>query len=96
MAPEPLTPSRLILMKSKVALPPPGKFVKEDMYAALTMVQSTIFNRTVLEPVEERVPPEHVQAAKVACTLAQLKSERHSHHQGRYTTKEPVATRTSG
>ncbi len=58
MAPEPLTPSRLILMKSKVALPPPRKFVKEDMYAALTMVQSTIFNRTVLEPVEERVPPD--------------------------------------
>ncbi|XP_021324883.3 uncharacterized protein [Danio rerio] len=33
MAPEPLTPNHLILMKSKVALPPPGKFVKEDMYA---------------------------------------------------------------
>ncbi|KAL1280039.1 hypothetical protein QQF64_014639 [Cirrhinus molitorella] len=31
MAPEPLTPNHLILMKSKVALPPPGKFVKEDM-----------------------------------------------------------------
>ena len=34
MAPEPLTPNHLILMKSKVALPPPGKFVKQDMYAA--------------------------------------------------------------
>ncbi|XP_055366070.1 uncharacterized protein LOC129604298 [Betta splendens] len=33
-SPEPLTPNHLILMKSKVALPPPGKFVKEDMYAA--------------------------------------------------------------
>ncbi|XP_041845165.1 uncharacterized protein LOC121642470 [Melanotaenia boesemani] len=33
-APEPLTPNHLILMKSKVALPPPGKFVKEDMYGA--------------------------------------------------------------
>lgn len=30
---EPLTPNHLILMKSKVALPPPGKFVKEDVYA---------------------------------------------------------------
>ncbi|KAJ8342685.1 hypothetical protein SKAU_G00326130 [Synaphobranchus kaupii] len=30
---EPLTPNHLIMMKSKVALPPPGKFVKEDMYA---------------------------------------------------------------
>lgn len=30
---EPLTPNHLILMKSKVALPPPGKFVKEDIYA---------------------------------------------------------------
>ncbi|KAK7933319.1 hypothetical protein WMY93_004215 [Mugilogobius chulae] len=32
-SPEPLTPNHLILMKSKVALPPPGKFVKEDVYA---------------------------------------------------------------
>ena len=31
---EPLTPNHLILMKSKVALPPPGEFVKEDVYAA--------------------------------------------------------------
>ncbi|KAF7646247.1 hypothetical protein LDENG_00190950 [Lucifuga dentata] len=30
---EPLTPNHLILMKSKIALPPAGKFVKEDMYA---------------------------------------------------------------
>lgn len=30
---EPLTPKHLILMKSKVALPPPGKFVREDLYA---------------------------------------------------------------
>ncbi|CAI5671402.1 unnamed protein product [Oreochromis niloticus] len=33
-APEPLTLNHLILMKSKVALPPPGKFVREDLYAA--------------------------------------------------------------
>jgi len=31
---EPLTPNHLILMKSKIALPPPGKFEKEDVYAA--------------------------------------------------------------
>ena len=30
---EPLTPNHLILMKSKIALPPPGTFVKEDLYA---------------------------------------------------------------
>lgn len=29
---EPLTPNHLIMMKSKVALPPPGVFVKEDLY----------------------------------------------------------------
>ncbi|KAL2091628.1 hypothetical protein ACEWY4_013891 [Coilia grayii] len=29
---EPLTPNHLILMKSKLVLPPPGKFVKEDVY----------------------------------------------------------------
>lgn len=32
-APEPITPNHLIMMKSKVALPPPGVFVKEDLYA---------------------------------------------------------------
>ncbi|XP_014677998.1 PREDICTED: uncharacterized protein LOC106817811 [Priapulus caudatus] len=30
---EPLTPNHLITMKSSVALPPPGLFVKEDLYA---------------------------------------------------------------
>ena len=31
-ADEPLTPSQLLTLKSKVVLPPPGQFVKEDMY----------------------------------------------------------------
>ena len=31
--PEPLTPNHLITMKSQVTLPPPGEFVKEDVYA---------------------------------------------------------------
>ncbi|XP_049419820.1 uncharacterized protein LOC125880984 [Epinephelus fuscoguttatus] len=31
---EPLTPNHLILMKSRIALSPPGNFVKEDLYAA--------------------------------------------------------------
>jgi len=30
---EPLTPNHLITMKPNIPLPPPGKFVKEDMYA---------------------------------------------------------------
>lgn len=30
---EPITPNHLIMMKSKVALPPPGVFVREDLYA---------------------------------------------------------------
>ncbi|MGL5902568.1 MAG: hypothetical protein ACRCZO_07755, partial [Cetobacterium sp.] len=29
---EPLTPNHLIQMKSKTALPPPGEFVREDVY----------------------------------------------------------------
>lgn len=32
-SPEPLTPNHLLTMKSVVALPPPGKFIREDMYA---------------------------------------------------------------
>lgn len=31
---EPLTPNHIITMKSSVPLPPPGKFVKEDIYIA--------------------------------------------------------------
>lgn len=31
---DPLTLNHLILMKSKIALPPPGQFVKADIYAA--------------------------------------------------------------
>jgi len=31
-APEPLTPNHVLQMKSRVALPPPGSFVKEDLY----------------------------------------------------------------
>lgn len=30
---EPLTPNHLLTMKSSVPLPPPGKFVKEDLYS---------------------------------------------------------------
>lgn len=30
---EPLTPNHLLTMKSVTTLPPPGKFIKEDMYA---------------------------------------------------------------
>ncbi|XP_039524444.1 uncharacterized protein LOC120477094 [Pimephales promelas] len=32
-SPEPLTPNHLLTMKSSVPLPPPGAFVKEDLYA---------------------------------------------------------------
>lgn len=32
LSPEPLTPNHLVQMKSEVALPPPGVFVKEDIY----------------------------------------------------------------
>lgn len=30
--PEPLTPNHMLTMKSKIILPPPGEFVKEDVY----------------------------------------------------------------
>ena len=31
-SPEPLTPNHLLMLKSTVALPPPGKFTREDLY----------------------------------------------------------------
>ena len=31
-APEPLTPNHLLTMKSKVLMPPPGVFLREDLY----------------------------------------------------------------
>ncbi|KAF7641096.1 hypothetical protein LDENG_00294180, partial [Lucifuga dentata] len=33
VSPEPLTPNHLLTMKSVAALPPPGRFIREDMYA---------------------------------------------------------------
>ncbi|XP_076829473.1 uncharacterized protein LOC143475509 [Brachyhypopomus gauderio] len=30
--PEPLTPNHILTMKSKIILPPPGRFIKEDLY----------------------------------------------------------------
>lgn len=41
---EPLTPNHLILMKSDVALPPPGKFVKDDMYVRNDGVESNTWS----------------------------------------------------
>ena len=32
LSPEPLTPNHILTMKTAVALPPPAKFVKEDLY----------------------------------------------------------------
>jgi hypothetical protein len=31
-SPEPLTPNHILTMKSQVSLPPPGNFIKEDLY----------------------------------------------------------------
>ena len=31
-SPEPLTPNQLLTLKAKIVLPPPGNFVKEDLY----------------------------------------------------------------
>ncbi len=44
MAPEPLTPNHLILKKSKVVLPPPGKFVKEDVYTVKRWCRAQYLN----------------------------------------------------
>lgn len=32
MGPQPLSPNHILTMKSSIILPPPGKFVKEDLY----------------------------------------------------------------
>ena len=32
LSPQPLTPNHILTMKSSVVLPPPGNFVKEDIY----------------------------------------------------------------
>lgn len=34
-SPEPLTPNHLLTMKPVTALPPPGRFIREDMYSML-------------------------------------------------------------
>lgn len=39
---EPITPNHLITMKDTTALPPPGKFVKEDLYGQWNMPKRNI------------------------------------------------------
>nr|XP_054760693.1 uncharacterized protein LOC129266960 [Lytechinus pictus] len=46
-SPEPLTPNHLLTQKSKVILPPPGNFLRQDIY-----VQSVQLRDVVLESVE--------------------------------------------
>lgn len=53
---EPLTPNHLITMKATNALPPPGKFGREDLYGRK---RSAVSGRAVLGPLEEGVPPQH-------------------------------------
>lgn len=50
--PEPLTPNHLLTMKSKILLPPPGDFVREDVCAHKWWKKVQF-----LDKVEEELPP---------------------------------------
>ncbi|KAK5907107.1 hypothetical protein CesoFtcFv8_004990 [Champsocephalus esox] len=92
---EPLTPNHLILMKSKIALPPPGKFEKEDTYSAkrwrrvqyLTEQFWSQWKKEYLQNVSLRqkwhIPRRNLKVYD-------------SHYQGRHASKESVAARASG
>lgn len=46
--PRPITPNHLLTLKSTTVLPPPGKFVREDVYARKRR-RRAISSRTILE-----------------------------------------------
>lgn len=61
---EPLTPNHLIMMKTKVALPPPGVFVKEDLYARRNLKVNDI---VVIK--DDNLPRNHWQLGRVVETF---------------------------
>lgn len=54
-----LNPNHLLTMIFSVPSPPPGKCVAEDLYTGKKVVQSIIFDRTILEQMEERLSCKH-------------------------------------
>lgn len=50
---EPLTPNHLLTMKFSVPLPPPGEFVREDLYARKRWRR--VQYRTILEPMSQGI-----------------------------------------
>ena len=53
--PVPLTPNHLLMIKSKVILPPPGQFFRNGRVQRAEMARSTVPSRPVLDQVETRV-----------------------------------------
>ncbi|XP_078020591.1 uncharacterized protein LOC144459801 [Epinephelus lanceolatus] len=80
---EPLTPNHLLTMKSAKALPPPGEFVREDMYGKKKVATCPILGRTVLESMAKGVPFQHHSQAEVAHSQKESPSWRHCNDERR-------------
>ena len=52
---EPLMPNHFLTMKSKAVLPPPGNFVKEDLFSRKKMEACTVSTQSVVEKVAEGI-----------------------------------------
>ena len=52
---EPLAPNHFLTMKSKVVLPPPGNFVKEDLFSRKKMQVCTVSTQSVVEKVAKGI-----------------------------------------
>ena len=51
----PLSPANILTRKSKVAMPPPGKFSKQDLYISKKMETYSACNKKVLVALKKRV-----------------------------------------
>lgn len=60
----PITPNHLLTLKSTTALPPPGNFVREDVFARKRW-RRAVFSGTILESLAQRVSCEYSRPTKV-------------------------------
>ena len=83
LSPRQLTPNHILTMKSSVVLPPPGNFVKEDIYLRKKWRRMQhVLNMFWLRWQREFIQF-YAEKAKVAFTQAQFSKRRHRHYSRR-------------
>ena len=68
----PLSPANILTRKSKVAMPPPGKFSKQDLYISKKMETYSACNKKVLVALKKRVSAATPRKKEVAWQKAKF------------------------